>query len=432
MLNTTDFARWSENTNLLPEWRGRSELASGLIPTGASVLDLGAGAMTLRDFLDPSNHYVPCDIVSRCDGCLVADLNSGEFPTGKFDVVVALGLFEYIHELRPLLEKIAQRSARLVFSYTVLASDSVAIREQAGWLSHHTESELQSALTATGWEPQYTRTISDGQLLMTCVRQTSNAGRTSSKPVIHVMMYENSNFGDKVGDLLLPSIVPSHATVKFGTFDPWLPPEGTPDLLIVGTGNSIWQPILTQELCQLIERAPKSIGIFGTQYRSQIDRVLMERLLSGLSHWFARYQEDAFYFGNRHSHITHLGDWVTQLCAITLATEGRLLDIGPTMPPEVGAEDIIRRIRRYQFVRSARLHPLVVALHSAEWISYAEQHEYGNGGSGKFRSLLLDVFGTTAEEGTWMRVDREQVIRYHADVRARVVGLREYVQSALQ
>jgi hypothetical protein len=76
-------------------------------------------------------------------------------------------------------------------------------------------------------------------------------------------------------------------------------------------------------------------------------------------------------------------------------------------------------------VCSGRLHPLLCALASAERVAYREQRETGSGViSGKFRSLLIDVFGRTFPEEQFIEVDRDAVALYKDKVQRGMAGLR--------
>jgi hypothetical protein len=84
-------------------------------------------------------------------------------------------------------------------------------------------------------------------------------------------------------------------------------------------------------------------------------------------------------------------------------------------------------------VFSERIHPLLCALTSAEEVGYREQRESGDPAqaSGKFRSMLIDIFGQTYPEGALWRVDRDRVAAYKARVRRNTEALRSRVDRLL-
>ena len=84
---------------------------------------------------------------------------------------------------------------------------------------------------------------------------------------VAVLSHANfGNFGDRLGIHLLSSVMPSHAVVEHLYFTPWIEPKEEYDLLILGIGNSMFAPLLTDQLFDLVRRAKVSVGIFGTQY----------------------------------------------------------------------------------------------------------------------------------------------------------------------
>jgi hypothetical protein len=87
---------------------------------------------------------------------------------------------------------------------------------------------------------------------------------------------------------------------------------------------------------------------------------------------------------------------------------------------------IIQEIPQHQRVFSPRLHPLPCALTSAREVEYAEQRKQAGSDevSGKFGSMLLDIFDRTYPENTPRTVDR-------AKVAANVARLKRYIADAL-
>ena len=76
------------------------------------------------------------------------------------------------------------------------------------------------------------------------------------------------------------------------------------------------------------------------------------------------------------------------------------MKIGKEIWQELPLDRVIQQIQKHKLVISERLHPLLCALTSAERVAYQEQRESGSGTavSGKFRTMLIDVFGRTFPE----------------------------------
>jgi hypothetical protein len=87
----------------------------------------------------------------------------------------------------------------------------------------------------------------------------------------------------------------------------------------------------------------------------------------------------------------------------------------------------------YRGVTSGRLHPLLCSLTSADEVSYQEQRNKAesNQESGKFRSLLYDMFGQVFEEDQLFPVDREAVALYKQKVDANLLELRAEIRRLL-
>jgi hypothetical protein len=172
-LKATDMARWSRDDNLATQWDERAKLASGLIGAGRSrILDVGAGAMTLRSFLPAECEYIPADVVARCDGCLVVDLNKEEFPPGRYDFVSFLGVLEYIHEPKWALAMAARAAPGLIVSYCTDISGDLGYRRGLGWVNDFTKTAFEQILQETGWSPvdclAYKQSATNAQYIWKC------------------------------------------------------------------------------------------------------------------------------------------------------------------------------------------------------------------------------------------------------------------------
>lgn len=147
----TDLARWSDSRNLDPQWSGRSWHAARLITPGSHVLDVGAGAQALKQFLTSDCRYTPSDVVARTPDTRVADLNRGEFPHGCYDVVTALGVLEYVNDLSGMLAAMRQAAPTAVVSYAASVGGTPADRLKHGWVNALTLHDIVRLATASGW-----------------------------------------------------------------------------------------------------------------------------------------------------------------------------------------------------------------------------------------------------------------------------------------
>jgi len=97
----------------------RSKIAAKHITRGSRLLDLGAGTMLLKALLSENCEYQPCDLFSRCPGCIVAGFNKGEFPIKEqYDWVTLIGLLQFLDEPMVLMKKCNRIAENAVVTYS--------------------------------------------------------------------------------------------------------------------------------------------------------------------------------------------------------------------------------------------------------------------------------------------------------------------------
>jgi len=62
-----------------------------------SIMDLGCGQQTLKQYFPKTTRYYPINQFSQAKGTIVKDFNKGEFLNQKVDICFASGIFEYIY-----------------------------------------------------------------------------------------------------------------------------------------------------------------------------------------------------------------------------------------------------------------------------------------------------------------------------------------------
>lgn len=430
--NPTDFARWSDPARLEPAWNERARVAANYVPAGARVLDLGCGAMVLEAFLPRGCDYQPCDLTARDERTMVCDFNRGDFPAGaKADIVTALGVLEYVADLRSFLRNVRALGLPFVTSYCPVDLTATLDRGHLGWINNLSVAELERTFAEAGFRVTLRERIDPVQLLFRLEPDDSTHVRQGKR--VLVLSYNNAgNFGDRLGFHLLNEILPGHAVVTQCHFQPWDVPHGEFELVIVGIGNSLFEPLITESLLSLVRSVPKAVGIFGTQYRGKIDTRRMRDLTGALTHWYARNTEDPLLYGRGAGNASHLGDWLVNAFPLGEARVDEPLVVGEEILADLPLDRVIQRIQRHRRVVSTRLHPFLCALTSAEEVAYREQREDGSGEpSGKFRSLLIDVFGRDMPEDRYFAVDRAAVAQYRRQTLARTQRLREHIARLL-
>ena len=430
----TDVTRWANPQQLEQAWDKRARFISEWIPLGARVLDLGCGAMNLRDHLADGCRYQGCDVVARTSQTVVCDFNRGEFPAtaaAQASHITLLGVLEYIYDLPIFLNRLRATGKPIVLSY---CSTSGVIehsqRQQLGWVNHLSNTQLEALFTSAGLTIGRKEQIDAVQFAYQLVPHFETVPKLKK---VGILSYSNvGNFGDRLGTHVIHGLLPAHAVVKPIFFKPFTLPEEELDLLILGIGNSLFKPLMTPQLTALLKRSKHAIGVFGTQYRQQIDPVAMRAIIESLDHWHARYAEDALLYGQGLNHVSHLGDCLVSQFPLTTPALHETLRIGDEVWEERGLDRTISHIQQYKKVHSTRLHPLLCALTSAEEVAYVEQRESGTHEiSGKFGAMLYDVFGRRFPEGQWWSVEQAAVQRYKHQVQMNLLALQEQIQRLL-
>ena len=203
---------------------------------------------------------------------------------------------------------------------------------------------------------------------------------------------------------------------------------------VLGIGNSIYGPVLTDQLFDVMARGKARVGIFGTQYREVMPRAKLDRLLDRLDKWFARYEDDVLMYGRGRSNVFHLGDWLIDQFPMATPISSDLLHIGDEVLQNFPLDRTIQQIQKHKQVFSTRLHPLLCALTSAETVAYSEQPatDLPSLVSGKFRSMLIDIFGRSYPEKSFFAVDRSAVTRYKAFVHSNVATVKSELAKVLR
>ena len=176
----TDLARWLKTAQEDPPWDARVQLIAKIIPEGSTVLDVGAGAMTLERYLPVGCEYTPMDIVYTADRTLYADFNSRNVPTLRtcYDYVVCSGVLEYITEVDLFMASVCAWGRRIIISYAAAQGatpDEMRGRIAMGWLTHMTLEDLSKLFAK--YNLGVLRTLSwQGQQI--CVLEDVKHGRT--------------------------------------------------------------------------------------------------------------------------------------------------------------------------------------------------------------------------------------------------------------
>jgi hypothetical protein len=181
----SDYRRWGDPRSLSPDWDLRTQQIARLIPQGASVLEFGAGRMTLRAHLPDGCKYTPSDLIDRGSGTIVCDLNARELPAfPAHDVAVFSGVLEYINDIDYLLNSIAQSVRVIIASYAVHEQVPGKLeRRSHGWVNDYTSGEFEALFLRSGFRRDRVESWR-GQAIYRFVREDAGGGTSAGSGVL--------------------------------------------------------------------------------------------------------------------------------------------------------------------------------------------------------------------------------------------------------
>lgn len=144
-LGLSDYERWRNQKSLSKAWDGRTKKIASLIPDStSSVIEFGAGRMTLANLIPTGCKYTPSDIVDRGNDTIVCDLNSSKLPKiSQYDVAVFSGVLEYVKDLSGLLLYLSKFINIFVVSYAPTDTIPQLInRRYHGWVNDYSIKQL--------------------------------------------------------------------------------------------------------------------------------------------------------------------------------------------------------------------------------------------------------------------------------------------------
>jgi hypothetical protein len=104
-VGSADYRRWTSPAGFEEWWDDRTRALAALIPSGARVIEFGAGRRQLEKLLPDGCFYIPSDLVDRGGGTLVCDLNARPLPDIRHlgsDLAVFGGVLEYVSDVESL------------------------------------------------------------------------------------------------------------------------------------------------------------------------------------------------------------------------------------------------------------------------------------------------------------------------------------------
>ena len=215
LLLRTDVQRWRKVSGEPPPWDHRNQIIARLIPPNSSVLDLGAGAQTLRKHLDPRCQYQPCDIIPSTPDVITCDFNAGRYPrlTRQYDFVVCSGILEYMRDPAAFIRAIGDYGTTILLSYHPRSAEIGRLRRLGnGWVNHLRLPELETLFSDNGLVARTVHQESGGQMIFELKQR---APRAPASPPLNLALgfdfYGAGNIGD---DLALAGFLQAIQTLN--------------------------------------------------------------------------------------------------------------------------------------------------------------------------------------------------------------------------
>lgn len=148
-----DRQRWGKPSSYQSDWDDRAKIVAQLISDDIHVLEIGVGIGNLRKLLEQRCTYVGADLEPLDSNTLALDLDNDPLPQERYDCIVSLGVFEYLHNPQEAAAKIASVTDHVVVSYCCICDNfpnAVNMRSKRGWVNHFSEAEFIQMFTLMG------------------------------------------------------------------------------------------------------------------------------------------------------------------------------------------------------------------------------------------------------------------------------------------
>lgn len=139
--------KWSEIEYFDANWKKRIAVMAGMIPAGATVLDLGCGMEWLKDHLPEGSGYVGVDYVGRSQNTIICDFNKREFPDERADVAFVSGCLEYIEDAPWFVSEISKHTDSCLLSY---CTPEECPRREPGWRNSYSHQGIVELFKVAG------------------------------------------------------------------------------------------------------------------------------------------------------------------------------------------------------------------------------------------------------------------------------------------
>ena len=130
-------------------WDDRARQAAQLVPDGLRVLEIGVGKGAFKALVKGRCTYTGADLNPLDRESLRLDLETDPLPYGPFDVIVLLGVLEYLHKLDRVTDMLRDAAPSLLISYCCVPGEAASTqvrnaRLERGWVNHLTAAQVRT------------------------------------------------------------------------------------------------------------------------------------------------------------------------------------------------------------------------------------------------------------------------------------------------
>ena len=127
-----------------------------MVPDKVSALEIGVGAGAFRALVSDRCRYLGADLAPLDPETLSLDLDLDPLPPGTFDIVVMLGVLEYLRSPEQALRKARASGRRALLSYCCLKGGAdhariVRKRRERRWINDWSRDEVIASAERAGW-----------------------------------------------------------------------------------------------------------------------------------------------------------------------------------------------------------------------------------------------------------------------------------------
>lgn len=279
-----------------------------------------------------------------------------------------LGALERILDVESVFNHLHFCKQDVVLSYGPTDLGSGRDRAALGYINNFSLCNPALLFDRYGFRIECTAPVGDTEMLMR-LKPSERIVRVVPCSIAVISEYDVGGFGDRLGYHMINTMLPSSAEVQHLTPRTLHEAREAYDLVVLGTRNSFYPPLIGDDVIDILGCGKAAIGIFGTYFRELIPRPSLERIVERFDTWYARTEDDVMMYGRARDNVVYLGDRMIEQFPVARAYDDEPLQIGEEIGTQRALDRAIQVIQRHKQVYSNQLQPLLCVLTSAELVA---------------------------------------------------------------